>query len=103
MWLQYRSQNFASVVKMWLQKQICSSRSIKVAARADKELPEPIHDYWSHNVTGGAMMWLQEQYVASGVKMLLQENPFKVVSHAFVVTLGFSLISQCFGADLLCF
>ena len=62
-------------VKIWLQKQRCSCIRITVVAEADKELQEPIHDYWSQDVTAGAMMWLQEQDVASGVKMLLEEIP----------------------------
>ena len=70
----YRSQEGASGVKMWLQKQRCSCRSIQGAAGANKELQEPIFYYWSQDVTAGAMMWLQEQDVALVKKMWLQEK-----------------------------
>ena len=33
------------------------------------QLKEPIHDYWSQDVTAGAIMKLLEQDVAAGVKM----------------------------------
>ena len=64
------------------------------------ELQEPIYDNMSQDVTAGAVMWLQEQDVAVGVKMrlhdkLLKKN-FGLLSLFLVVQ-----ISQPFGAALL--
>ena len=41
------------------------------------QLQETIYDNRSHNVTAGAMMWLQEQDVAAGVMMWLQDKLLK--------------------------
>ena len=40
-------------------------------------LQESIYDNSSQNVTAGAVMWLQEQDVAAGVKMSLQDTLLK--------------------------
>ena len=58
---------------MLLQKQRHSCMIKTVAAGADIQLQEPIHDYRSQDVTAVAMMKLQEQDVAAGVKMWLHD------------------------------
>ena len=73
-----------------------------MAEGSNKKLQEPIHDYWSQELTAGAMMWLQEQDVRSGVEMWLQEQTFKSSSSHFCRAFSFFSDTRSFGAALLC-
>ena len=46
-------------------------------------LQEPIYKNRSQDLTAGAMMWLQEQDVALGVKMCLQDELLKSTFSGF--------------------